>query len=100
MSSCPKPVAGIEKNCWVKSTRVESDYENVMKFKLWLNLIQSEETSNKWKDRALRSFLRNLVCLDKWIFLQVPGPTYEMCIRGKYVAVPDPLDLVCVYKFL
>jgi hypothetical protein len=23
-----------------------------------------------------------------------------MCIRGKYVAIPDPLDLVRIYKFL
>jgi hypothetical protein len=31
---CPKPVAGIEEHCWVESTRVESDYKNVMKSKL------------------------------------------------------------------
>jgi hypothetical protein len=23
-----------------------------------------------------------------------------MCIRGEYVAIPNPLDLVCIYEFL
>jgi hypothetical protein len=48
----------------------------------------------------LRSFLHDLVCLVAWIFLQVLGATYEMCVRGEYVAIPNPLDLVHIYKFL
>jgi hypothetical protein len=36
----------------------------------------------------VHSFLRDLVCLVKWIFLQVSGAMYEMCVRGKYVAIP------------
>ncbi len=47
-----------------------------------------------------RSFLRDLVCLVEWIFLQVPGATYETCIRGEKVAIPNLLDLVHIYKFL
>ncbi len=46
------------------------------------------------------SFLRDLVYLIKWIFLQVLGAMYEMCIRGKYLAIPNLLDLVRIYKFL
>ncbi len=48
----------------------------------------------------MHSFLGDLVCLDKWIFLQVPVATYETCIRGEYVAIPNPLDLVRIYGFL
>jgi hypothetical protein len=25
---------------------------------------------------------------------------YETCIRGKYVAIPNPLDLVRIYKLI
>jgi hypothetical protein len=25
---------------------------------------------------------------------------YKTCIRGEYVAIPNPLDLVPIYKFL
>ncbi len=46
------------------------------------------------------SFLRDLVYLVEWTFLQVPGATYETCIRGEYVAIPNPLDLVRIYEFL
>jgi hypothetical protein len=28
------------------------------------------------------------------------GRKYEMCVRGEYVAILDPLDLVRIYKFL
>jgi hypothetical protein len=48
----------------------------------------------------LLSFLRDLVYLVEWTFLQVPGATYETCIRGEYVAIPNPLDLVRIYEFL
>ncbi len=46
------------------------------------------------------SFLRDLVCLVEWIFLQVPGAMYETWVRGEYVAIPNPLDLVRIYEFL
>ncbi len=46
------------------------------------------------------SILRDLVCLVKWILLRVPGATYEMWVRGEYMAIPNPLDLVRIYKFL
>jgi hypothetical protein len=59
-----------------------------------------KKNNQKEKDYALRSFLRDLVCLVKLIFLQVPGATYKMCIRGKYVAIPNLLDLIRIYKFL
>jgi hypothetical protein len=52
------------------------------------------------KEYASRSFLRDLVCLVNWIFLWVPRATYETCIRGEYVAIPNLLELVCIYKFL
>ncbi len=48
----------------------------------------------------MRSFLRDLICMVTWFFLQVPAATYEMCVRGEYVAIPNPLDLVCIYEFL
>jgi hypothetical protein len=48
----------------------------------------------------LRSFLRDLVYLVKWIFLRVPGAMYETCVRGEYVAIPNSLDLVRIYEFL
>jgi hypothetical protein len=25
---------------------------------------------------------------------------YKMCVRGEYVAIPNPLDLVHIYEFL
>ncbi len=25
---------------------------------------------------------------------------YKTCVRGKYVAIPNPLDLVSIYEFL
>ncbi len=52
------------------------------------------------KDHTSRTFLRDLVCLVKWIFLQVLGPTYEMCIKDEYMVILDPLDLVPIYEFL
>jgi hypothetical protein len=45
-------------------------------------------------------FLHDVVCLTLWIFLYVSRATYEMCVRGKYVAIPNPLDLVHIYEFL
>jgi hypothetical protein len=33
-------------------------------------------------------------------FSTVPRATYETCVRGKYMAIPNPLDLVRIYKFL
>ncbi len=52
------------------------------------------------KRYSLRSFLLDLVCLVAWIFLQVPGATYKVCVRGEYVAIPNPLDLVRIYEFI
>jgi hypothetical protein len=41
-----------------------------------------------------------MIYLVEWIFLQVPGATYKTCIKGKYVAIPNALDLVRIYEFL
>ncbi len=41
----------------------------------------------------MRKFLRDVVCLSISF-------SYETCVRREYVCIPNPLDLVYMYKFL
>jgi hypothetical protein len=96
---CPKPFTGIEDQClgevYEGRSRLSTcDKKRIMDL-IWLKVKKQLE-----KEYALHSFLHDLVCLVVWISLQVPGVTYKTCIRGEYVAIPNLLDLVRIYKFL